>query len=154
MSLYLMIDRQHIISDLPENELLQQWASSAYSLNKAGDTAEAALLIVDEASITQYNRDYRQQEKATNVLSFPANLSAIDGIVQLGDIIACASVIHAEAKEQDKTIHAHWAHMMIHSVLHLQNHDHSNKQTAQSMEALEISLLKEFGFSNPYLSVS
>ena len=78
-------------------------------------------------------------------------VSAIDGIIQLGDIIACAPVIHAEAKQQDKTINAHWAHMMIHSTLHLQNFDHSEKGEAQAMEALEISLLQQFGFSNPYL---
>ena len=96
-------------------------------------------------------RTNRQQNKVTNVLSFPANLSAIDGIIQLGDIIACAPVIHAEAKQQDKTINAHWAHMMIHSILHLQNFDHSEKSEAQAMEAIEISLLQQLGFSNPYL---
>jgi probable rRNA maturation factor len=131
--------------------LLQQWANSAYANPDTSITAEAALLIVDRATITQYNRDYRQQNKATNVLSFPANLSAIDGIIQLGDIIACASIIHTEAEQQEKTINAHWAHMMIHSTLHLQNFDHSENGEAQAMEALEISLLQQFGFSNPYL---
>ena len=151
MRLHLTVDRQHRINNLPTDELLQQWANSAYANPDTSITAEAALLIVDRATITQYNHDYRQQNKATNVLSFPANLSAIDGIIQLGDIIACASVIHAEAEQQDKTINAHWAHMMIHSTLHLQNFDHSEKGEAQAMETLEISLLQQFGFSNPYL---
>ena len=151
MRLHLTVDRQHKINDLPTDELLQQWANSAYANHDASITAEAALLIVDRATITQYNRDYRQQNKVTNVLSFPANLSAIDGIIQLGDIVACAPVIHAEAEQQDKTINAHWAHMMIHSTLHLQNFDHSDTEEAQTMEALEISLLQQFGFNNPYL---
>ena len=125
MSLHLTVDRKHRINNLPTDELLQEWANSAYANHDTSITAEAALLIVDQATITQYNRDYRQQNKVTNVLSFPANLSAIDGIIQLGDIIACAPVIHAEAEQQDKTINAHWAHMMIHSTLHLQNCNHS-----------------------------
>ena len=151
MRLNLTIDRQHKINDLPTDILLQQWANSAYDNHDPSITAEAALLIVDRATMTQYNRDYRKKNKATNVLSLPANLSAINGIIQLGDIVACAPIIHAEAEQQDKTISAHWAHMMIHSTLHLQNFDHSNIEEAQTMEALEISLLQQFGFSNPYL---
>ena len=151
MRLNLIIDRQHEIKDLPTDGLLQQWANSAYAGNDSSIIAEAALLIVDRATIIQYNHDYRQQNKATNVLSFPANLGAINGIIQLGDIVACAPIIHAEAEQQDKTINAHWAHMMIHSTLHLQNFDHSDTEEAQSMEALEISLLQQLGFSNPYL---
>ena len=151
MRLHLTVDRQHCINNLPTDELLQQWSNSAYENHDANIIAEAALLIVDQATITQYNRDYRQQDKATNVLSFPANLNPIDGIIQLGDIIACAPVIHAEAEQQNKSINAHWAHMMIHSTLHLQNFDHSDTGEAQTMEALEISLLEQFGFSNPYL---
>ena len=151
MSLHLTVDRQHRINNLPTDELLQQWANSAYANHDKIIIAEAALLIVDRATITRYNRDYRQQNKATNILSFPANLSAIDGIIQLGDIIACASVIHTEAEQQEKTINAHWAHMMIHSTLHLQNFNHSETGEAKVMEALEISLLERFGFSNPYL---
>ncbi|MAV76271.1 MAG: rRNA maturation RNase YbeY [Cellvibrionales bacterium] len=151
MRLHLTVDRQHSINYLPTDELLQQWANSAYANHDEKITAEAALLIVDQATITQFNRDYRRQDKATNVLSFPANLSAIDGIIQLGDIIACAPIIHAEAEQQHKSINAHWAHMMIHSTLHLQNFDHSDTKEAQTMEALEISLLEQFGFRNPYL---
>ena len=154
MRLHLTVDRQCTMSDLPSDELLQQWANSAYSSLDGSMTAEAALLIVDQASSRQYNLDYRQQDKSTNVLSFPANLYAIDSIIQLGDIIACAPIIHTEAMQQDKTLHAHWAHMMIHSTLHLQNYDHSDEQEAQAMEAIEIALLAKFGFSNPYLSAS
>ena len=73
MRLHLTVDRQHRINNLPTDELLQQWANSAYTNHDTNITAEAALLIVDRATITQYNRDYRQQNKATNVLSFPAN---------------------------------------------------------------------------------
>ena len=153
MRLHLTVDRQHRINNLPTDELLQQWANSAYANPDTSITAEAALLIVDRATITQYNRDYRQQNKATNVLSFPANLSAIDGIIQLGDIIACAPIIHAEAEQQHKSINAHWAHLLIHSTLHLEGFHHATKKEAESMEIQEIKVLKKLGFPNPYLIV-
>lgn len=112
--------------------------------------AEVALIIVDAKVMQDFNRDYRKIDKSTNVLSFPANLAALDGIKHLGDIIACASVINNEASEQAKSIEAHWAHMMIHGMLHLQNHDHNNDSEALIMETLEINFLKQLGFANPY----
>lgn len=131
----------------PDNAQLTQWLSTAY----LGDvSAEAALVIVDEATIQTLNRDYREQDKPTNVLSFAANLAAINGVKHLGDIIICAPVIALEAAQQNKTLTAHWAHMAIHGMLHLQDFDHIDEQQAQTMEAKEIELMAKLGFNNPY----
>jgi len=96
------------------------------------------------------NRDYRQADKTTNVLSFPANLGELDGVTHLGDIIVCAPVISTEAQQQSKSIAAHWAHMLIHGMLHLQNYDHDSDDDAKVMENIEIELLAKIGISNPY----
>ena len=113
-------------------------------------SAEAALVIVDETMMQTLNRDYRQADKTTNVLSFPANLSELDGMTHLGDIIVCAPVISTEAQQQSKSIAAHWAHMLIHGMLHLQNYDHDSDDDAKVMENIEIELLAKIGISNPY----
>ena len=145
--LTLDIDRQHSQDDLPTNDELEQWATLAY-LGKS--SAEAALVIVDEAVMQTLNRDYRQADKTTNVLSFAANIGEIDGITHLGDIIVCAPVISAEAQQQSKNVAAHWAHMLIHGMLHLQNYDHGNDDEAKAMESIEVELLAKLGISNPY----
>lgn len=145
--LTLDIDRQHSQDDLPTNEELEQWAAMGYLGN---GSAEAALVIVDEAAMQILNRDYRQADKTTNVLSFAANIGEIDGITHLGDIIVCAPVISAEAQQQSKSITAHWAHMLIHGMLHLQNYDHITDQDAQAMESIEIELLAKLDVNNPY----
>lgn len=145
--LTLDIDRQYSQNDIPSNDELEQWAAMAYLGNSP---AEAALVIVDEAAMQTLNRDYRQADKTTNVLSFAANLGELDGVTHLGDIIVCAPVISAEAQQQSKSIAAHWAHMLIHGMLHLQNYDHDNDDDAKVMENIEIELLAKIGISNPY----
>lgn len=146
--LTLDIDRRYQLDSIPKDKYLNQWGNIAYQ----GDTAaEAALVIVDEASMQTFNRDFRQMDKPTNVLSFPANLPEIDGTTLLGDIIVCATIVNREAQQQNKSQDAHWAHMMIHGILHLQNYDHVNDDDAQRMEALEIALLNKLNFPNPYL---
>lgn len=149
--LTLDIDRRYQLDGMPNDKHLNQWSNIAYQ----GDTpAVAALVIVDEASMQTFNRDFRQMDKPTNVLSFPANLPEIDGTTQLGDIIVCAAIVNNEAQQQHKSLHAHWAHMMIHGILHLQNYDHINDADAQQMETLEIGLLNKLNFPNPYISNS
>ena len=145
--LTLDIDRQHSQNDIPSNNELEQWTAMAYLGNSS---AEAALVIVDEAVMQTLNRDYRQADKTTNVLSFAANIGELDGVTHLGDIIACAPVISTEAQQQSKSIAAHWAHMLIHGMLHLQNYDHDNDDDANVMENIEIELLAKIGISNPY----
>ncbi len=141
------IDRQSTQPDIPPLKNLERWAQAAYLDSLA---AEVALVIVDDDAIRELNLRYRTQDKTTNVLSFPAYLDPIDGVKHLGDIIICAPVIESEALAQNKSSNAHWAHMTIHGMLHLQEHDHETSDEARVMETREIEILKTLGFTNPY----
>ncbi len=110
------------------------------------------LRIVAAAEGRRLNRQWRGKDKPTNVLSFPAGepLAPGDEAVSLGDIVICAPVIRREAGEQGKTLRAHWAHMVVHGVLHLLGYDHESERDAVIMEALERELLADRGFPDPY----
>ena len=137
--------------DVPEPSILQSWAAASY-LKKS--PAVASILVASAKEIQQLNKQYRDKDKATNVLSFPMELpmSLPDepGMNLLGDIALCAAVIKKEAALQDKSEHAHWAHMVAHGMLHLQGYDHVKDDDAETMEKLEISILNQLGFDNPY----
>ncbi|MBT8125104.1 MAG: rRNA maturation RNase YbeY, partial [Gammaproteobacteria bacterium] len=96
------------------------------------------------------NKQYRHIDKATNVLSFPAEIPSEVGINFLGDIVICAPVVDHEVQQQNKASNAHWAHLLIHGILHLQGCDHENDQTADEMESLEIEILQKLNIPNPY----
>ena len=133
--------------DIPEPELLQAWATVAY-LNKTD--AVASMMVTTSEEIQQLNKQYRHKDMPTNVLSFPMELPEELGIHFLGDIALCASVIKTEAEQQSKTAQFHWAHMVVHGMLHLQGYDHIENAEAEEMEQLEISILNKLGFENPY----
>jgi len=132
--------------DIPADKQLQDWATSAL-----GDTDKDRLTIriVDEEESAALNRDWRGREGPTNVLSFTYG---DDQHVPdyLGDIVICATVIMREASEQGKPVGAHWAHMIIHGILHLQGYDHQEQKETGEMEQLETRLLNAIGFNNPY----
>jgi probable rRNA maturation factor len=142
---------------LPSAQDVQLWAETAARM-AGGARGEIAIRIVDEDESQSLNREYRGKDKPTNVLSFPFELpdelpEALrdeigDGII--GDIAICAPVVEREAVEQGKTAQAHWAHMVVHGVLHLLGHDHVDDEGADIMEALEIRILGSLGFANPY----
>lgn len=140
--------------DLPDASAFQRWAEVAVSAADCG-TGDIAIRIVDVAEIQQLNRDYRHKDKPTNVLSFPFEMpEGIDGIEPiLGDLAICASVVATEAAEQGKAVTAHWAHMVVHGTLHLLGFDHIEDDEAETMEALEIRILEQLGFDNPYRSL-
>ncbi len=133
--------------DVPEPGLLQSWAAAAY-LDKT--PAIASLLVTTSAEIQQLNKQYRDRDRATNVLSFPMQSPEEIDVCLLGDIVLCAAVIRQEAAQQSKTGKAHWAHMVVHGMLHLQGYDHIDDAEAEAMEALEIDILKQLGFDSPY----
>jgi len=133
---------------LPEANELRRWASAAYL---ADDDAELALTIVGSREIAELNQQFRGKNSATNVLSFPAELPPVNRIVHLGDIILCNTVIENEAAQQHKKPSSHWAHMVVHGMLHLQKYDHSNEKEAEVMESMEIEILNRLGIANPYL---
>ena len=137
-------------TETPAVDELQRWAIAAYQTQ---ETAEVALSIVDAKQMTSLNHQFRAKNSATNVLSFPSDAQALDGVLHLGDIILCADVIQNEAAQQHKPVTAHWAHMVVHGMLHLQAYDHANNSDAEKMESLEIDIMQALGFPNPYLPV-
>ena len=104
---------------------------------------EISIRIVDDNEIQQLNRDYRQHNKPTNILSFTADLPVDIQPQLLGDLVICAPVVAAEAIRFGKSKEAHWAHMVIHGLLHLLGYDHITDDEALEMEALEAKLLAE-----------
>lgn len=122
---------------------------------------ELTIRIVGAAESRRLNRTWRNKDKPTNVLSFPAAPVAPTGngrpsrfpvkqFSELGDLAICAPVVAREAREQGKSPQAHWAHMVVHGVLHLLGYDHENDRDADVMEAHEVKILAQFGISNPY----
>lgn len=141
------IDNASSSDDVPEPDSILRWVKSALSDNSE---EELAIRIVDSNEIQQLNRDYRGKDKPTNVLSFPADLPDDIDIQHLGDIVICAQIVEQEAQQQNKTLAAHWAHMLVHGVLHLRGFDHIEEADALIMEALETKLIVELGFNAPY----
>jgi rRNA maturation RNase YbeY len=100
------------------------------------------------------DRDYRGKDQPTNVLSFPASPAERATAGAIGDLVICAPVVAAEAREQGKALAAHWAHMVVHGTLHLLGFDHVTARHARVMERLEVEILSGFGYQDPYLPVT
>jgi probable rRNA maturation factor len=108
--------------------------------------AEMTVRIVDEEEARTLNRDYREKDYATNVLTFDYER---EPVVQ-ADLVLCAEVVAREAQAQGVTLQAHYAHLLVHGALHAQGYDHENESDAAKMEALETELLRGLGFADPY----
>ena len=114
------------------------------------------LRLSDNIEIKQLNKDFRGKDKPTNVLSFPAGdeMPGMEMIEMsekyIGDVIVSVETLEREAREQNKTVHDHFVHLFIHSVLHLLGYDHIIEEEAEVMEGLEIDILKTLGINNPY----
>lgn len=132
-------------TELPGRADFRRWARAALR----GDVA-AALRIVDTEEGRTLNRDYRGKDYATNVLTFEYGPDPETGALT-GDIVLCAPVVEKEAKEQGKPLAAHYAHLTVHGMLHLQGYDHeTGKADALAMEAVEGFIMQALGFPNPY----
>ena len=140
----------------PKDGSFDYWISTALNLVlentdlNLSDSPEISLRINGLEEMTALNTDYRQKQGPTNVLSFPANVPDNIKSSLLGDIVICAPLVEREAKEQQKTLHSHWAHMTIHSLLHLLGFDHIKDNEAEAMESMESNIMERFGFPNPY----
>lgn len=121
------------------------------SLQQSYDSLEQTIRIVDKSESQALNAQYRGKKVPTNILSFPADVPHIE-YQCLGDLVICAPLVAAEAEQQRKSVKAHWAHLAVHGMLHLQGFDHENELDANKMEALEVEILSTLGYSNPYNS--
>lgn len=146
--IHVDVDNACNAGNVPDDDSFARWVAAA--LDGVRARAEVAIRIVDEAESAALNAQYRHKNNATNVLSFPSDLPEDCEPPILGDLAICAAVVAREAKEQDKPLAAHWAHMVIHGSLHLLGFDHIDDSDADIMETREIAVLHGLGFANPY----
>lgn len=150
------VQRAAFDAGIPPDRDFRTWVRAA--LDRAGDVRSVTIRIVDAAESRRLNREYREKDAPTNVLSFAAGLpgEVLDGLREcgaappLGDLVICASLVAAEAAGQGKPVRNHWAHLTIHGVLHLLGHDHRDPAGARAMESCEIELLAGLGIPDPY----
>ncbi|MBD3584990.1 rRNA maturation RNase YbeY [Salinimonas sp. HHU 13199] len=138
-----------IAADIPSPENLQRWADTVFAYLALNDQ-EFTARFVDRTESRTLNHQYRGKDKPTNVLSFPFESPPGIELPLLGDLVICAPVISEEAEAQNKTVGNHYAHMIVHGILHLLGYDHIDEAEAQQMEALEIRILAELGIDDPY----
>ena len=145
----LTVDIQNVTDEpgTPGDQVLYQWANAGW---QQSHDSEVTIRIVDTDESADLNNRYRGKKGPTNVLSFPFEAPAGITLPLAGDLVICAPVVKREAEQQNKSLDAHWAHMVVHGMLHLQGFDHIDDTDAEVMEALEIKLLNQLGFCNPY----
>ena len=137
----LTIQRASRAAHIPSDRLLRRWARAALD-----GPAVVTLRFVARAEGQRLNSKFRGKDYATNVLSFPYG----DRRPLEGDVVICAPVVASEAREQGKAIRAHYAHLVVHGILHLQGLDHERAADARRMERRERAILAALGFVDPY----
>ena len=129
-------------SPLPSRAQLRSWVKAALRVD-----TEVTIRFVDEAEGRALNKHYRTKDYATNVLTF----DYMQTPVVMADLVLCVPVVAKEAREQGKTLQAHYAHLLVHGTLHAQGWDHETSEAdAEAMEAHEIEIMHRLGFKNPY----
>ncbi len=134
---------------LPSRASLATWACAAL-MGVRRRSVSVTVRIVGKSESKSLNSRFRGKQKPTNVLSFPFEAPPGTRSDLLGDIAICAEVVRREAREQSKSARAHWAHMVVHGIMHLRGYDHERSEEAAVMEAKEVRVLKALGFPNPY----
>ena len=148
MNLTIDIQKACASEDSPDEDSIKRWLGAA--IRDERDECELSIRIVDEQESADFNQRYRGKSGATNVLSFPFDAVTPEPLPILGDLVICAPVVIREASEQQKTVDAHWAHIVIHGVLHLLGYDHIEDQDAEQMEGLETQIMLNLDFPAPY----
>jgi probable rRNA maturation factor len=143
------------VASVPREDQIRSWVVAAIRRISDDIAIEVSVRIVDEEEGRQLNSQYRGQDKATNVLSFPADDGGIPVLPAdvprlLGDIVICGQVVEREAAEQGKAVADHWGHMLVHGSLHLLGYDHEVSEEAEAMETLERQILAAQGVGDPY----
>lgn len=144
LELQIASDSKHI----PDVALMQHWIDT--TLATLTSPLEVVLRVVDVDEMSELNQTYRHKNGPTNILSFPFEAPAGIELNILGDLVACAPVVEAEAREQGKLLQHHWAHIIVHGIFHLLGYDHIDDADAEEMEALEIKVLQQLHINNPY----
>lgn len=147
MSIELCLQNVSSVENIPNQSEFEQWLHMAL---QGKPEAVMTIRIVDEDESADLNQQYRQKTGATNVLSFPADIPEEVELPLLGDLVICAPLVQSEASAQDKSVTAHWAHLVIHGTLHLLGYDHIEENEAETMENLETMLLQQLGIEDPY----
>ena len=150
MKLQLNVQYGVTHADLPAKSTLRRWAQAALK-GLRHRRAALGVRVVGARESAALNARFRHQRYPTNVLSFPFEAPPGPRSEILGDLVICAPVVRQEARRQNKIFRAHWAHMVVHGILHLRGYDHRNRRDATVMEKMEIRILKELGYANPYL---
>lgn len=143
MSIELDIQNVSKMRNVPKEDLFKNWILA--TLKDQCIESEITLRVVDSLEMIQLNFRYRGKKQPTNVLAF-----SLEAHPLIGDVVICAPVVMAEAHSQKKEPIAHWAHLTIHGILHLLGYDHIEPLDATRMEEMEIKILNNLGFSNPY----
>ncbi|MGI9251213.1 MAG: rRNA maturation RNase YbeY [Pseudohongiellaceae bacterium] len=140
----------------PDKAACHKWLLQALHAAHFDTPCQVSLRFADREESAALNLKFRSKQGASNVLSFPSALPdalpEAPGYQLLGDIVICPEIVVGEAQEQGKPAEAHWAHLLIHGILHLIGHDHQQSAAAAAMESLEIQSLEKLGYPNPYLS--
>jgi len=148
MRLHLSVQKQTRTPGAPRTPSIARWARAALAGSGRGSAA-VTVRLVDAAEGAALNKRYRGKRGPTNVLSFSYDLArATPGLN--GDLVICAPLVVHEAARLGLRPRAHWAHLVVHGILHLRGYDHVQETDAQAMEAVEIRTLKRLGFQNPY----
>ncbi len=134
---------------LPTQVEFEQWVTAA--LDGSMTAVELTIRLVEKDESAALNTQYRDKPGTTNVLSFPFEAPADVPLPLLGDLIICAPLVVDEAAAQNKTQRAHWAHLVVHGILHLRGYDHIDDAEALEMEGLERKIMAYLGFDDPYM---
>lgn len=132
---------------LPSGDNFERWVAAALD---GREDAELTIRVVGREESRMLNHTYRGKDSETNVLSFIAEVPEGIGLALLGDVVICAPRVEEESLAQAKDLHAHWAHLTVHGVLHLLGYDHQQDDDAEEMEALETTILASLGIPDPY----
>ena len=147
------------VGSVPEAAEIRRWIEAALDAatghrDDAGE-CEIVVRIVGEEESRDLNHRYRHKNSATNVLAFPADEPGIPGLPvaprrALGDLAICGPIVEREALEQGKPVGSHWGHLLVHGTLHLLGYDHQTEAEAAAMERLEVRIMADRGFDDPY----
>jgi probable rRNA maturation factor len=148
LNLDLEVQYASALSDLPAESDFRCWAEAA--LTERREPGELVIRVVDRSEMAALNQRYRHRKGPTNVLSFPFAAPAPVTSALLGDLVICAPVVREEATQQRKQEQAHWAHLIVHGVLHLLGYEHADDTRRVLMEGQETAILSGLGFPDPY----